>query len=162
MAYFILPMHKFLCGMLPACPAFWQWDKNGIIYKAHTSELHFQWYLPSKEPHNVLSICQLDDKNSTSPHVHAYSAMATSFLFQQVHRMPLQTHLESQVPIRFLLPPPSTSLERRACSVLSRWKLVLSSRQCYALVLCVITSSHVSNHAKFYQLLTFRQCDKCH
>lgn len=50
MAYFILPMHNFLCGMLLACPAFWHWDKNGIICKVHTSKLHFQWYLPSKEP----------------------------------------------------------------------------------------------------------------
>lgn len=68
MAYFILPMHNFLRGMLLACPAFWQWDKNGIICKVHTSKLHFLWYLPSKEPHNVLSICQLDEqKQHQSP-----------------------------------------------------------------------------------------------
>lgn len=63
-----------------------------------------------------------------------------------------------QVSVTFSFHIPRT----KTCSVLSRWKLVLSSRQCYALVLCVITKSHVSNHAKFYQLLTFRQCDKCH
>lgn len=68
MAYFILPMHNFLRGMLLACTAFWQWDKNGIICKVHTSKLHFLWYLPSKEPHNVLSICQLDEqKQHQSP-----------------------------------------------------------------------------------------------
>lgn len=40
--------------------------QNSIIYKAHTRELHFQLYLPSKDSHNVLSYpwgtCQLDEQ----------------------------------------------------------------------------------------------------